>query len=158
MPRTELPVLLLVDDGGMVSDSLAFVLREAARALTVKLDTIPSLALVDLGLPPVTHLPDEGFALISDLLPFNPRMKILVLSGQRERTNVQHALTLGTVDFIPKPCEVELLKTRLEHQLMIFEAESADASSPSADHSLLGESRSIKELREEIERDADTPR
>ena len=62
------------------------------------------------------------------------------------------------MDFIPKPCDVELLKTRLEHQLMMFEAESAAASSPSADHSLLGESRAIKELREEIERYADLPR
>ena len=49
--------------------------------------------------------------MIGELLTINPIMKILVLSGQSDRTNVQHALTLGAVDFIPKPCDVDLLKT-----------------------------------------------
>ena len=33
------------------------------------------------------------------------------------------ALTLGAVDFIPKPCDAHLLKARLHHQLMILDAE-----------------------------------
>ena len=123
----------------------------------LKMDAMPRLALVDLGLPPATQLPEEGFAMISELLAINPIMKILVLSGQSDRSNVQHALTLGAVDFIPKPCDIDLLKIRLDHQLMMFEAESHEQDKPKNESSLLGESRAISELHAEIERYADTP-
>lgn len=168
MPDASLPGLILVDDDPLISESLAFVLRDAfdvevadsretARSALVKCDPMPGVALVDLGLPPATHLPDEGFALISDLLTVNPKMKILVLSGQSDRANVQHALSIGAVDFIPKPCDVDLLRTRLEHQLMMLDAESQASSEPTRQTSLLGGSRAVQELREEVERYADTP-
>ena len=72
--------------------------RDQARSAMVKLDPVPQLALVDLGLPPTTHSPEEGFALIGELLTINPTMKILVLSGQSDRANVQHALSLGAIE------------------------------------------------------------
>ncbi|MDY6993056.1 MAG: response regulator, partial [Pseudomonadota bacterium] len=131
---TDLPSLLLVDDDPLISESLAFVLkdsfkvhvvatREEAKRLLYTLPVLPNLALIDLGLPPSPHSPEEGFTLVSELLTFNPAIKILILSGQDTQDNVRHALTLGAVDFIPKPCDMELLKTRLKHQLMIFDAE-----------------------------------
>ena len=70
---------------------------------------------------------------------------------------MQHTLTLGAVDFIPKPCDVDLLKTRLEHQLMMLEAKSAARVKPNNESALLGESRAITDLLAEIERYADTP-
>jgi len=159
---------MLVDDDPLISESLAFVLRDdfdvqvadsrvAARSALVKLDPMPALALVDLGLPPATHLPDEGFALITDLLTVNPQMKVLVLSGQSDRANVQHALSIGAVDFIPKPCDVDLLKVRLDHQLMMFGAESQASTTPTRETSMLGESRAVEALRAEVERYAETP-
>ena len=168
MTMAGLPALLLVDDDSMISESLAFVLRESfavstadtrnsARATMLKMDAMPRLALVDLGLPPATQLPDEGFSLITELLTINPTMKILVLSGQSDRANVQHALTLGAVDFIPKPCDINLLKTRLDHQLMMLEAESLEQKKTKNENSLLGESRAMRDLYAEIERYADTP-
>ena len=168
MSATDRPGLMLVDDDPLISESLAFVLRDTfdvqvadsrdnARDALIKSDPMPGLALVDLGLPPATHLPDEGFALIGDLLTVNPKMKILVLSGQSDRGNVQHALSLGAVDFIPKPCDVDLLKTRLSHQNMMLQAETEERSSPSRQTALLGESRVVQALHEEIARYADTP-
>ena len=108
------PKLLLVDDDPLIVDSLGFFLqadfdllnaatRPEVRQLLEQQDALPSLALVDLGLPPLPHAPDEGFTLITELLAFNPWMKILVLSGQSDKSNIQHALTLGAVDFVPKP-------------------------------------------------------
>lgn len=98
----------------------------------------PSLALVDLGLPPEPHTPGQGFSLIRELLALNPLMKILVLSGQSHRDNIQYALTLGAVDFIPKPTDVNLLKARLEHQLMILDAEAQAASAVTVPCGLVG--------------------
>ena len=160
--------LLLVDDDPLISESLTFVLRDEfdvsvvpsrleAKRLLQSMEEMPQLALVDLGLPPDPHRPEEGFALINEMLMVNPTMKILVLSGQSERENVQHALTLGAVDFIPKPCEPGLLKARLNHQLMILEAELPPEDAGAEDFTLLGESPAMASLREEVKRFADTP-
>ena len=163
------PLLLLVDDDALIVETLSFALadefevieadsRASARKRLQGLREIPNLALVDLGLPPTPHTPDEGFALIGELFAFNHAMKVLVLSGQDERGNIQHALTLGAVDFVRKPCDAELLKTRLRHQLMIREAEMpAVAPQQATDDVLIGSSASMATLRALIEQFADTP-
>ncbi|MBA1331057.1 hypothetical protein QQ73_07815, partial [Candidatus Endoriftia persephone str. Guaymas] len=66
------------------------------------------LALVDLGLPPTPHRPDQGFAIIGDLLQFDASIRILILSGQSQEDNIRHAFSLGAADFFPKPCEPQL--------------------------------------------------
>jgi DNA-binding NtrC family response regulator len=167
-PKVARHGLILIDDDPLIGESLAFVLRDdfdvhlvasraEARRLLVKMDDMPSLALVDLGLPPEPHRPDEGFALIKELLTVNPVMKILVLSGQSEKHNVQHALSLGAADFIAKPCDPQLLKARLDHHIMILEAERHGPEERSSGVELLGESAAMDTLRSQIVRFADTP-
>jgi len=162
------PALLLVDDDPLIAESLSLVLaddftvhvteaRKQTRALMQGLSEVPSLALVDLGLPPLPHSPDEGFALIRELIIFNPDIKILILSGQSDKANIQHALTLGAVDFIPKPCDMPLLKSRLEHQIMMLGIErEQDKGEPGKD-GLLGQSPALATLRALIGQFADTP-
>ncbi|NIR28077.1 MAG: sigma-54-dependent Fis family transcriptional regulator [Gammaproteobacteria bacterium] len=163
-----LPSLLLVDDDPLIGESLHFVLRgefdvhlattrEQARSQVLRMNELPALALVDLGLPPEPHAPDEGFALIEELLSINPSIKILVLSGQSDRANIQHALSLGAVDFIPKPCDVNLLKARLHHQLLILDAEKHDRPEQEHDVRMFGESPAMRTLWTQTERFADTP-
>ncbi len=162
------PGLLIVDDDPLISDALSFVLeedfqvlcaagRDETRALLRRTAAMPDLALIDLGLPPSPHSPEAGFRLIEELLSLNPNMKVLVLSGQSERRNVRHALSLGAVDFIPKPCDPELLKTRLRHQLMMLEAERQPRRATRDDDPLLGSSPAMDQLRDQIRRYADTP-
>ncbi len=165
----ELPSLILVDDDPLIVETLSFALQDSytvhsagnrtdTNTLLRGLDPVPDLALVDLGLPPVPHEADEGFALITELLAFNRCMKILVLSGQSSRTNIQHALTLGAVDFVPKPCDADLLKARLTHQQLILEAETPAASKDAeTGELLLGGSRGVITLRELIEQFANMP-
>jgi len=162
------PALLLVDDDPIIMESMDFVLSDdfeicAAQSRAEALSALrrggrlPDLALIDLGLPPAPHSPEGGFALIAELIALNPSMKVLVLSGQNERANVAHALSLGAADFIPKPCEPQLLKARLQHQLMILDAERPREPTPSSSAVLLGESGAMDELRSQVERFADTP-
>ena len=168
MAKLDSPSLLLVDDDPLIGESLAFVLRNdfdvqvstsrsAAIARVKEMRAMPPLALVDLGLPPDPHKPDEGFALIGDLLKVHPAMKILVLSGQSERQNVQHALSLGAADFIPKPCDPQLLKVRLHHQLMIMEAESLEPPRRIEGDILIGQSEPLTAMRKQVLQFADTP-
>lgn len=162
------PLLLLVDDDELIVESLAFALgdrfevltahtRAQAREVLRTCPRPPELALVDLGLPPAPHNPAEGFALVTELFAFNHAMKVLILSGQDNRGNIQHALTLGAVDFVPKPCDAALLRARLEHQIMLLEAEAPPAPAERADEILIGASAGMATLRALIERFADTP-
>lgn len=163
----EKDVLLLVDDDPLILDSLALALsddfdvvtaanRKQTRELLQSLGNLPSLALIDLGLPPAPHAPDEGFHLIEELIAFNRSIKTMVLSGQSEHNNIQHALTLGAVDFIPKPCDVDLLKARLRHQQMMLQAEQS-AVDKGEDNTLIGESAEVQTLKGLIQQFSDQP-
>ena len=136
------PVLLIVDDDQLITDTLSFALgtdyevhacesRRHDVDLLRQLPEPPQLALVDLGLPPRPHTPDEGFALIADLLAHSPSMKIFVLSGQNDAMNARHARTLGAAEFIAKPCEPETLKRLLRKALAFRAAELLGAPSES---------------------------
>ncbi len=118
MPENAKPSLLIVDDDPLITETLSYALgkdfevmvsdsRAHAVSLLRQLDEAPQLALVDLGLPPLPHRPEEGFQLISDLLAHSPAMKILVLSGQNDAANARHARTLGAAEFVAKPCDPE---------------------------------------------------
>lgn len=152
LPSTK-PLLLIVDDDSLISESLSFafaqeydVLTSHSRghALTLlrQLRQPPQLALVDLGLPPLPHRPDEGFALIGDLLALSPDMKIIVLSGQSDEGNARHARTLGAVDFVAKPCDPSRL-TELFRQALRFGNESQTTQAGG----LIGESLPMQRLR-----------
>ncbi len=163
---TQKPSVLLVDDDPLISESLGFILnkqfqvmiaesRAEARALLSDRHFKPELALVDLGLPPKSHTPDEGFALIEELLAHDSAMKILVLSGQSDDTNMHHALTLGAVDFIPKPADPGLLVSRLQHHLMLKQLEQRQQPARNAS-SIVGDSAAVRALREQISQFADS--
>ena len=158
------PDLLIVDDDPLISDTLNFVLatdftvhvadsRQHARTLLRQLERPPQLALIDLGLPPTPHRPDEGFRLVAELIAHSPEIKIVVLSGQNDETNARHARTLGAVDFVQKPCELDTLKQLLRRAL---EMQDAELVTP-ADRGLLGESVLIEKLKEQINQFAAAP-
>ncbi|MBI4196069.1 MAG: sigma-54-dependent Fis family transcriptional regulator [Betaproteobacteria bacterium] len=158
------PELLIVDDDPLITDTLNFVLgrdfmvyvaesRAQVKSLLRQLDRPPQLALIDLGLPPTPHRPDEGFRLISELIAYSPGIKIVVLSGQSDETNARHARTLGAIEFVAKPCEPETLKELLQRALEIRDAELGAAP----DGGLLGRSLLVEKLRQQIGQFADAP-
>jgi len=153
------PGLLVVDDDALITDALSFALgadyqvyacesRAGAIELLRQLDTAPPLALVDLGLPPTPHAPDEGFQLIAELLAHSPRMRIFVLSGQNDAANARHARALGAWEFVAKPSDPALLKRMLARALEVPAAEDAD---------LAGESPALGKLKSQIAQFAASP-
>ncbi|MES2580596.1 MAG: sigma-54 dependent transcriptional regulator [Pseudomonadota bacterium] len=166
------PVLMIIDDDPLITDTLHFVLskhfevcvadsRTQAKSLLRQLDEPPALALVDLGLPPSQHKPDEGFKMIGELLAHSPSMKIHVLSGQSDDVNVKHALALGALDFIPKPCDVDKLKELLLNSLKVQSVELTEqAQTKQAEDKnggMIGESLPMQTLITQIRQFADSP-
>jgi two-component system nitrogen regulation response regulator GlnG len=159
------PTLLLVDDDAIIADSLEYVLSEeydieravdrpSSFELIDRLTTSPTLALVDLGLPPNTHRPDEGLAVIRKLSQMHPSTRVLVLSGQDNKKHVFQAKEDGAVDFIAKPCDIAEIKVRLRQQII---AAGGDASGHGDIEGLIGSSREIELLRMQIRQIADSP-
>ena len=104
------PALLIVDDDPLITDTLAFALGTDYEVLRLRLAPrtrsswcascrrAPQLALVDLGLPPAPHSPDEGFRLIGDLLAHSPRdedLRALRAERRRQRAPRARARRLG---------------------------------------------------------------
>jgi two-component system nitrogen regulation response regulator GlnG len=154
------PRLLLVDDDPLIGESLAFALageydvaRAEDRAGAVEQlrgGLRPDLALIDLGLPPVAHLPNEGFKLIGDLLAHAPQVRILVLTGQNEESNARRARALGAIELVPKPCEPDFLRTVLARALESRTLERRDDDAESS-RLLIGESPPLRRLRSQID-------
>ncbi len=155
------PSLMIVDDDPLIREGLAFALgddfdilqaetRAAAITLLRKLTTPPQLALIDLGLPPLPHRPDEGFHLISELLAHSPKIRIFVLSGQEEQSNARHARALGAIDFIAKPCSPAHLKKYLDGALALQRNERRHEARDEQWLGLIGHSPAIKALRSQI--------
>ena len=164
MPAPDRPDLLIVDDDPLIADTLNYVLgsdftvyvansRAQAKSLLRQLDRAPDLALIDLGLPPTPHRPDEGFRLVTELIAHSPEMKIVVLSGQSDETNARHARTLGAVDFVHKPCDPDTLRELLKRALEIRDAEAVGP----AEGRLLGASVQMEKLRQQIGQFANAP-
>jgi DNA-binding NtrC family response regulator len=156
-----LPSLMIVDDDPLIREGLAVAFnndfeihqaesRAAAIDLLRKLPNPPQLALIDLGLPPVPHRPDEGFHLIAELLAHSPKIKIFVLSGQDEQSNARHARALGAIDFIAKPCAPENIKRYLDDALKVQESEYRDEVQDPQSLGLVGQSPAIQALRSQI--------
>ncbi len=159
------PGLLIVDDDPLIGDTLRFALgasfevhvcesRRHAVELLRQLGEPPQLALVDLGLPPTPHAPDEGFQLIGDLLAHSPGMRIFVLSGQSDAVHARHARALGAAEFIAKPCDPATLTRTLERALAMREAELRRAGGP---EDLIGGSAALARLKSQLAQFADSP-
>ena len=158
------PTLLLVDDDAIIADSLEYVLseeyqveracdRQSSFALIDKMADSPSLALVDLGLPPNTHQPDEGLAVIRKISQMHPSTRVLVLSGQDNKQHLFQAKEDGAVDFISKPCDIAEIKVRLKRQIVAGGGEAGHGDI----EGIVGSSEEVELLRQQIRQLADSP-
>ena len=163
-----LPTLLIVDDDPLIRDSLRLILadefeihlaedRMHAIRLLRDMASPPQLALVDLGLPPTPHRPEEGFRLITELLAHSPNIKVITLSGQSEESNARHARTLGAIEFVAKPCGPETLRTLLHDALRIQQSEQSELTGSQSLFGIIGNSQPIQAMRSQIELYAKTP-
>ncbi|HTY03152.1 MAG TPA: sigma-54 dependent transcriptional regulator [Rhodocyclaceae bacterium] len=154
------PALLLVDDDPLIGDTLAYLLgrdftvvvadsRPSALSRVRQLPSLPAAALVDLGLPPTPHRPDEGFALVTELLTLAPEMPIVILSGQNDESNARHARALGAAEFMAKPADPDRLRETL---LRLIDTETRPAAME-----LVGKSPPMDKLRAQLRQYADSP-
>lgn len=113
--------ILLVDDHVLFREGLVYVLdafsednyileaSDAEGAYTVlKNHHDIDLALVDLNLPG-----DDGFAVVKFMQKHCRTIPVVVLSASKKAFDMQHAIDLGAMGFIPKDSSSELMKNAL---------------------------------------------
>ena len=117
------PKLLIVDDDEEIRTQMKWALaaeyeillaEDRSSALATFHATQPMVALLDLGLPPNPNNPEEGLAILSELLAINPLVKVVIVSGQGEKANALSAIGSGAYDFLTKPVDMEELKFLLK--------------------------------------------
>lgn len=159
--------LLIVDDDPLIQETLGFLLRQhfellcaadRSEAIThLREGPVADLALVDLGLPPTPHRPDEGLNLIGELLDHNPHCKIVVLSGQNELEHARHARTLGALDFIAKPAQPEHLLATLRNAAKLYLREQEKSAERTGTPRPIGNSPALRQALDRLQQFAPLP-
>lgn len=117
------PTLLIVDDDEEIRTQMKWGLAqeyEIAQAFDRKsaIERFrvhkPLVVLLDLGLPPNPNTTEEGMGTLSDLLSIDPKVKVIITSGQGERGNTLEAIGAGAYDFLTKPVDMDALQLLLK--------------------------------------------
>ena len=111
------PTLLIVEDDPGLQRQLRWsfdqykvvVADDRESALAAVKRHQPAVATLDLGLPPDPGGTSEGLAALQDLLIAAPETKIIVITGNDDRTNPVKCIGLGAYDFYQKPIDPEIL-------------------------------------------------
>jgi two-component system NtrC family response regulator len=122
------PLLIVEDDPALQKqirwafdsyETLPAANREEALAQVRRRS--PPVVTMDLGLPPEPDSAAEGFKLLEEILVAAPDTKVIVLTGQNDRTNALRAVALGAYDFFEKPFEPELLVLTVERAFRLHD-------------------------------------
>ena len=132
-------LLIVEDDLGLqkqlrwsFEDYEVAVAGDQDSALAQLAKTRPQVVLLDLGLPPDPDGPSAGLAILQAILQTAPATKVIMMSGQTDRTYALKAIALGAYDFYQKPIrvdEVQLIVARAQrlHQLEAENRQLANA-------------------------------
>lgn len=94
----------------------------------------PAVVTMDLGLPPDADSVSEGFRLLEQILATAPDTKVIVLTGQNDRTNALRAIALGAYDFFAKPFEPELLALTIDRAFRLHDLQQENRRLIAAQH------------------------
>jgi len=134
MSEPRKPLLIVEDDPALQRqmqwafdqyETLVASDRESAIAQLRRFE--PAVVTMDLGLPPSPDDPTEGLRLLEEMHALVPDTKVIVLTGQNDRTNALKAISLGAHDFCTKPFEPELLAWTIDRAFRVHELQEENA-------------------------------
>ncbi|NNC87276.1 MAG: PEP-CTERM-box response regulator transcription factor [Akkermansiaceae bacterium] len=164
------PSILIVDDGegirtqmiGALGNDYEILLAEdRLSALEQFKAGRPAVTLLDLGLPPNPHLPDEGMQTLSGILSLDRFARVIVVSGQEERDNAVRAVGAGASDFHCKPVNVEKLQFLLQRCIYVANLErehreGQEQGEETCFEGMIGKSPAMRELFTTVRKVADS--
>lgn len=124
--------LLIVEDDPGLQKQLKWSLDQyeivfatnRSEALTCLRRYEPAVITLDLGLPPDPTNVTEGLNALREILDLRPQTKVIVMTGNDDRSNAIEAIALGAYDFYQKPVEPEVLNLILGRAFQLAELEN----------------------------------
>ena len=125
------PKLLIVEDDLGLCSQYRWAFPECEihfahnrdQAITIAQKERPSVAIMDLGLPPDPDGVTEGFATLDGLVRLTRDMKIIVATSHDDRTHALRAIAAGAYDFCEKPIDIQVLGTIVQRGLKLHALE-----------------------------------
>ena len=159
--------LLIIDDDSGVQKQLKWSFsdydvvlasdRESAIAAVRRHE--PKVITLDLGLPPDEANASEGLAALQEILTIAPHTKVIVITGNDDRTNALKAIAAGAYDFYQKPVEPEVINVIVSRAFSVAAIEEENRKMRAvagSDMGVIGNSASIDRMRMMIKRIAPT--
>ncbi|MBA6290451.1 PEP-CTERM-box response regulator transcription factor [Colwellia sp. MB3u-4] len=159
--------LLIVDDDKGIQKQLKWSLsdydvvlagdRESAIAAVRRHE--PKVITLDLGLPPDPANASEGLAALKEILTIAPHSKVIVITGNDDRTHALAAISAGAYDFYQKPIETDVINVIVSRAFSLAAIEEENRKMRAvagSDMGIIGNSESIERLRMMVKRIAPT--
>ena len=159
--------LLIIDDDKGIQKQLKWSLsdydavlasdRESAIAAVRRFE--PKVVTLDLGLPPDEANASEGLAALQEILTIAPHTKVIVITGNDDRTNALKAIAAGAYDFYQKPVDTEVINVIVARAYSVAAIEEENRRMRSvvgSDIGIIGNSEAIERLRTMVRRIAPT--
>lgn len=121
--QMDLPVLLVVEDDDGLCQQYKWAFkglyttifsRDKESALSLFEKNLPSVVLLDLGLPPDEANATVGLSILKEMLKKSPLTQVVVVTGSEQRQDAVDAVSLGACDFQSKGASIESLKLSLK--------------------------------------------
>ena len=129
MADTEKKNILIVDDDQNIRKQMKWslakeytVLQAGNRQTAVEIcrEHLPGVMTLDLGLPPDPDGSSEGLRTLQEMLQINPKIKVIIITGNQEKSNALKAIELGAYDFQNKPVQLDELKIVLRRAYTFY--------------------------------------
>jgi two-component system, NtrC family, response regulator len=115
--------ILIVEDESSLAKQLkwalsdmysATVATDANEALAAIREDPPLAVLLDLGLPPDPDGASEGIRVLREIVSMKAGIKVIIITGNTQKSVAVQAVNLGAYDFHQKPVNIEELKIVLK--------------------------------------------
>jgi two-component system NtrC family response regulator len=159
--------LLIIDDDKGIQKQLKWSLsdyeavlagdRESAIAAVRRYE--PKVVTLDLGLPPDEANATEGLAALQEILTIAPHTKVIVITGNDDRTNALKAISAGAYDFYQKPIDADVINVIIARAFSVSAIEEENRKMrqvAGSDNGIIGNSEAIDRLRMMVKRIAPT--
>jgi two-component system NtrC family response regulator len=131
MTKAKKHLLVVEDDKGLQSqlkwaleDYEVAVAGDRSEAINQLRRFQPGVILLDLGLPPDPGGVTEGLATLQEVSSLSPETKVIVVTGDNDRSNAVKAIGLGAYDFYQKPVDAEILGLIVDRAYSVYELEA----------------------------------
>ena len=163
--------ILVVDDDQNIRKQMkwalakeydVFLAEDRAAAITTCQEHLPGVMTLDLGLPPDPDGSSEGLRTLQEILQINSKIKVIVITGNQEKSNALKAIELGAYDFHNKPVDLDELRIGLRRAYNLYALEeelSIFRGRQEHDHAfegIIGESAQMRNIFSMIEKIATT--